>query len=122
MPDGYQVDLAALTRAAEAGAEIVRDARPLVKELATALDDIAGGASGSQSASMAGSAGRQWTDALSNHVDQIQGVCDKLKQTVDDYLRQDEAAAQTISKIKPAANPEPAPAGRIGTILDGLTA
>jgi ABC-type transporter Mla subunit MlaD len=105
MPDGFQVDPAALTRAAEAGAGIARDTRPLVKELATALDDLAGGAPGSQSASVAASAARQWTGTLSHHADQIQGVCDKLKQTADDYLGQDQAAAGTISKIKPAATP-----------------
>jgi uncharacterized protein YukE len=120
MADGYQVDVSALTDAASAATEIATLTRPLPKELAAALDDLSGGAAGSQSAAIASSAAQHWTGTLTNHADQIQAIGDKLKQTADDYLRQEETSARTIDNIKPTTQPDQLSNGRISAVLDGL--
>lgn len=114
--DGYQVDIAALTDAANAAAELARATDPLVKQFGPALKDVAGGAPGSRSAAVAG---RLPADSLSTQATQVNGIADKLKQTADEYQRHDAAAALALNKIKTATQPDQVSPGRIGSILDG---
>ena len=115
-PDGYHVNPAVLARAADAGAAIARDAGALPGELATALRELASGAPKTLSGSVAAHAGH-WADACGHQVDRVQDLGVKLKQTADDYLREDEAAALTIGTVDPVLTSGP---DGISAVLDGL--